>query len=117
VALGEKIKQLREAQNLTRKELADKLKLTYTALSKYETNEREPDFKTLQRIANFFGVSADELIAENIVESIFNTPKDFDFSPLEKFVREFENLKEDDQKDVMKELFTRVLEGDKKKNK
>lgn len=60
--IGERIKQLREDLNLDRSELAKKLNLTYHALSKYETNERQPDYNTLKIIADFFNVSVDYLL-------------------------------------------------------
>jgi len=62
MSLGEKIKALREARKISREELAKKLDISYWALSKYETNEREPDYKTLVLIADFFKVSTDYLL-------------------------------------------------------
>lgn len=62
MSLGEKIKALRESQKLNREELAKKLNISYWALSKYETNEREPDYKTLVLIADYFKVSTDYLL-------------------------------------------------------
>ena len=47
---------------LIRKQLAQELKLSYSTISKYETGIREPDFKTLIAIAEYFNVSVDYLI-------------------------------------------------------
>jgi len=43
----ERLKKLREQENISREHLADLLSITYSALSKYETGKREPDFKLL----------------------------------------------------------------------
>lgn len=57
-----KLKYLREKENLTREQLAGALDITYSTLSKYETNKRQPDFETLRKIALFFNVSTDYLL-------------------------------------------------------
>lgn len=57
-----KLKYLREKENLTREQLAGALDITYSTLSKYETNKRQPDFETLKKIASFFSVSTDYLL-------------------------------------------------------
>lgn len=64
----DRLKKLREEKNLTRKELADKLQLTYWALSKYETGERFPDPETLNKIADFFNVSLDYLMGRTDIK-------------------------------------------------
>lgn len=59
---GDKIKNLREKSNMSREELADKLRIKYQTLAKYETNDREPDFKTLSQIALVLETSIDYLL-------------------------------------------------------
>ena len=56
------LKELRKSQNLTLKELALKLEISYQALSNYENSNRQPDYDTLIRIADFFNVSVDYLL-------------------------------------------------------
>jgi len=58
----ERLKKLREQENISREHLADSLSITYSALSKYETGKREPDFKLLQKIASYFNVTTDYLL-------------------------------------------------------
>lgn len=57
-----KLKYLRERENLTREQLAKELSISYSTLSKYETNERQPDLTTLKNIASYFKVSTDYLL-------------------------------------------------------
>lgn len=51
MTLGEKIKNLRTRNNLTQEELADRLFVTRTAVSKWETNRGYPDIANLKSIA------------------------------------------------------------------
>ena len=57
-----KLKELRKSQNLTLKELALRLEISYQALSNYENSNRQPDYETLIRFADFFNVSVDYLL-------------------------------------------------------
>lgn len=59
-----KLKELRKNQNLTLKELSSNLNISYQALSNYENSNREPDFDTLIKIADFFDVSIDFLLGK-----------------------------------------------------
>lgn len=65
MTLGKRIKYLREKENIKRAQLADSIGLSYHALSKYETGEREPEYDILCRIARYFHVSVDFLLGFN----------------------------------------------------
>lgn len=60
--IGEKIKSLRKEQDITQEKLAAYLNISYQAVSKWEKGTALPDITLIPRIANFFGVSADELL-------------------------------------------------------
>lgn len=60
--IGEKIKELRKAQDITQEKLADYLNISYQAVSKWENGLALPDITLLPQLANFFGVTADELL-------------------------------------------------------
>ncbi len=60
----EKIKILRIKENMTQWELAEKLGVSASAVGMYEQGRREPDAKTLMKIARIFSVSVDELLGE-----------------------------------------------------
>lgn len=77
-----RLKSLRLENNLTQKELAKKLNMQNTAISKYELGEREPDIKTLNKLSEFFNVTLDYLLGrtdiKNQSEKIFNEHKEAD---------------------------------------
>ena len=63
--LGQKIIDLRQENNLSRKDLAIELGVSYSSLSKYETNERQPDYEILKKLSTYFGVTIDSLLDNN----------------------------------------------------
>lgn len=58
----ERLKQLREEKGLTQKQLAEMLNISRSALSLYESGQRQPDLEILSKIARFFNVTVDYLI-------------------------------------------------------
>jgi transcriptional regulator with XRE-family HTH domain len=56
------LKALRTGKGLKQEDLAVILGLSRSTITKYENDEREPDFNTLQKIADYFGVSTDFLL-------------------------------------------------------
>ncbi|MGP4061470.1 helix-turn-helix domain-containing protein [Halobacillus sp. H74] len=69
MSLGERIKHLRIKENLTQKMLAEKLKIPHQNLSNYERGFRQPDYETLQKIADYFEVSTDHLFGRTSIHS------------------------------------------------
>lgn len=55
-------KRLRTASGLTQAELAEKIGISRSTIGMYETGAREPDFETLEIIADFFNVDIDYLL-------------------------------------------------------
>lgn len=53
---------LREAAGISQYELARRLKISRSALGNYENGLRQPDFETLTKLADFFGVTVDHLL-------------------------------------------------------
>lgn len=56
------LRLLRKASNLTMKQLGEIINVSESTISMYETGKREPDQKTLIKIANYFNVSIDFLL-------------------------------------------------------
>jgi len=61
--IGDKIRLLRNKQDLTQDELARKSDLPYTTLTKIETNViTKPSIQTVMKIAKGLGMTIDELM-------------------------------------------------------
>ena len=60
---GEKLKALRTERGLTQEQLAAKLYVSRTAVSKWETGGGSPNLDSLQVVARLFDVSVDDLLS------------------------------------------------------
>ena len=78
VNFGLRLKQLRERKRLSQIELANILEVSNGSISKWERNERQPDYETLEKIADFFNTSIDYLLGRS--ETKDNNNVDFSFS-------------------------------------
>lgn len=63
MTFGEKLKKLRTDKSLTQDELAEKLYVTRTAISKWESDRGYPNIDSLKQIAKFFSLTIDELLS------------------------------------------------------
>ena len=61
IKLSEKIKELRLRDGRTQEELAEAVGVTAQAVSRWEKEICYPDMELIPSIANYFGVSIDEL--------------------------------------------------------
>lgn len=59
--IGLNIKQLRQEKHIKQETLADAIGVSAQAVSKWETGASDPDIALLPKLANYFGVSIDEL--------------------------------------------------------
>ncbi|MET3508429.1 helix-turn-helix domain-containing protein [Halalkalibacter oceani] len=60
--LGQRIASLRKQKGISQYELADRLGFSRGKLANYEQGSRQPDYDTLNKIADFFDVSVDYLL-------------------------------------------------------
>lgn len=63
--IGAAIKRFRTERGITQEELADKIGVSFQAVSKWETNTTTPDIAVIPQLALFFGVSIDALFSMN----------------------------------------------------
>lgn len=88
---GDRIANLREKYKLTQQQLADKIGITRASLSHYEKNRREPDYETLQKLADFFDVSTDYLLGRTDEPQGKWRPASMDFTENEHRAEVFSN--------------------------
>lgn len=64
VKFNENLKKVRKSKGLTQKALAEKLGVALSTVAMWETGSRQPDYQMLNKIAEFFGVSFDDLLED-----------------------------------------------------
>ncbi len=94
MTIGEKIKHLRQQNGITQEKLAEYLNITYQSVSKWENNNALPDITLIVPLANFFGVTTDELFdrdtrtSEAEIEALCRRDYDLAHIPNKETVRE-----------------------------
>ena len=72
ISFAMRLKKLREQKKLNQTELANLLEVSNGSISKWERGDRQPDYETLERIADIFNVCVYDkknFIAQNIYYS------------------------------------------------
>ncbi|MCM3291801.1 helix-turn-helix domain-containing protein [Paenibacillus sp. MER 180] len=62
----ERLKTLRRISNKNQNEVADELGINRSTYGGYESGQREPDFETLKKIAEYFKVTTDYLLGFSV---------------------------------------------------
>lgn len=68
------LKSLRTSQGLTQDELSRNLRISRSTIGMYESGAREPDFETLELIADYFNVDTDYLLGRSTKTTYIPTP-------------------------------------------
>ena len=66
----EKLQELRKQKGMTQEELAERLYVSRTAISKWESGRGYPNIDSLKAIAAFFSITVDELLSTDEVLTI-----------------------------------------------
>ena len=64
MSIGNKIKEYRELNKMTQKDIAEILEVEPGTISKYESGMIEPNIESLKRLAETFNITVDELIKD-----------------------------------------------------
>ena len=67
--IGHKIRSLRKQRGITQEQLAEAIGISFQAISKWENDLALPDITLAPALANYFGVSMDELFDYNLRET------------------------------------------------
>lgn len=68
ITLGNKIRSLRKQKGITQEQLAESIGISFQAVSKWENNIALPDITLIPALANYFGISIDELFDYRLSE-------------------------------------------------
>ena len=88
---GAKLKNCRKDMSLSQKELGQKIGVSESTISLYESNKRFPDAETLQKISSLFNVSLDYLLGKAEIKKSNELPP---LSPKDErdIARDLENM-------------------------
>ena len=78
-SIGQFIKTIRKSKNITQKELAEKLNISFQAVSRWENGDALPDTLLLLDLSKHLGVSVDLILnAGNQVREFEQAEKSFE---------------------------------------
>lgn len=66
---SERLRLLRNAKGLSQADFAKQIKISKSSVNMYERGEREPNFTTLEVIADYFNVDMDYLLGKSDIEN------------------------------------------------
>lgn len=72
---GTRLKNIRNENKMTRKDLADRLNLAVSTIGMYERGERNPNFEILEHIADIFNVDIDYLLCKSDIKNKYQFSK------------------------------------------
>ena len=79
--IGEQIKKIRTAKNLSQKEVALALEMDQAQFSRIENGKTDPAFSTIEKVARALGVGLAELVN---TDNVFEEVNSYDKSVIEK---------------------------------
>lgn len=108
-----RLRQLREELNMTQVEVAPKFNIEQPTLANYESGARKPNVDTLEKMADFYGVSIDYILYRTNDRNGHFTPPDGALSLDDReqnLIAAFRKLTPDDQDIVIGEV-KKTLKG------
>lgn len=97
MTFGNRLRKLREDNNIKQVELAKVFNITSQALSQYERGLRMPDAVLLDKLATYFNVSVDFLLGRNL-----NTLSEEADNEIKKIVDAIFELDKEDRESIFK---------------
>lgn len=64
--LGDRLRELRERRDIKQVQISAYLEIGQNTYSRWENNERKPDYETLIKIAEYYNVSIDYLLEHKL---------------------------------------------------
>lgn len=92
---GKKLRDCREAKNLSQKDLAKILNTSYSVIGKYERDEMTPSIEAAKKIAKILDTTVGYLLGEAKHDNLLKDPNMF------KRIEDIENLPEEDKKSLL----------------
>ena len=93
-----RIKSLREEQNMTQQELADKLNGAKSTIAMYEKGDRKPSLEVLVKLSEIFNCSIDYILCKTDIRNYDKDEQEFRFA----YHKEMEGLTEEEIADALR---------------
>lgn len=114
--IGEKIKELRKNSKITQEQLGNAIGVSKMAISYFEKGKKSPGRESLEKIADYFGVTTDYLLGRS-EDPELNEEEDKAVSKEGKNIMSLiESLPEDERKKAWEQLEMYVTYMQNKKN-
>lgn len=97
-----RLRELRLQQGLTMKQVGADLGLAESTISLYENEKRQPDFATLAKFADYYGVTTDFLLGRSDLRS--PAPKSSSIDEEKEILRYLQQIKDDPSTRMMFDL-------------
>lgn len=66
--------QLRLERNISQRYLSEQLGLSHSTIGMYENGKREPNYETLESIADYFNVDMNYLLGKSLIRNSYRNP-------------------------------------------
>lgn len=107
VIVGNNLKKLRKAKNMSQEEVADHLKISQSAYARMERGESTSWATHFNKICQVFEITPQDLVKKELgiatYESLMNTERQTEFSVYRKIIKKYE-LEIEDLKTIIKYL-------------
>ncbi|SHH74638.1 helix-turn-helix domain-containing protein [Virgibacillus chiguensis] len=100
---GDRLKKLREVNNLSQQQLADKFNINRSTYARYELNQTQPDFEILKKLADFYEVTVDYILGHETQKNditYFKNKIAEEFPDIDLMFKDMESLTAEDMKEV-----------------
>lgn len=117
ISFAMRLKKLREQKKINQTELANLLEVSNGSISKWERGDRQPDYETLEKIADTFNVTIDYLLGRSDIkyksddsQMNFSTPQEaLSFILKQEMVADFggydlENMSDDEIMEMAEDI-------------
>ena len=70
--IGLRIRTMRRSRKMTQADLANAINQSQSSITMYETGRREPDFETLEALADIFNVPLSSIVADEASDNLYS---------------------------------------------
>lgn len=108
-AIGLRIRTMRMSRKMTQSDLANAINQSQSSITMYETGRREPDFETLEALADVFNVPLASIVSD-AESSSDDEPKNDDIRLLVRGLNQLTPEQVEQAKNVMKAMFAQYAD-------